>query len=151
MRRTPVLRSDHGDRCCGSRCVDPCGPQVRPWLCCYDARVVGLVVVVTGSATVATLYPAATLCWSGAPPSVTTLCDGWRLISVAASDFMIAFCGRCRLFFGNAIMDSLSLSCIASTRCVRLSVGRRQCCGKRLKDPDILWPPVSGTKHVMLQ
>ena len=71
-------------------------------------------------------------------------------ISNVANDFMIDFLRPCRLFFGNAMMASLGSLYTASTCCVGLGVRRRQCCGKRLKDQEILWPPVSGTKNFMV-
>ena len=112
---------------------------------------VGLVVVVTGDAGVATLDSVATLYSLGSPHSVDTLCGGCRSILVVASYLMMAFRRRCLRFFGTAMMDSLSSSCTAAACCVGLSVGRRQCCGKRSKDSDILRPPVSGTKNFMLR
>ena len=50
-------------------------------------ELVGLVVVVTGGASVATSV--ATLCSLGLPPSVATLCGGCRSISIVASDLIM--------------------------------------------------------------
>ena len=101
---------------------------------------VGLVVVVTGCAT------SATLCWLGPSSFVTTLCDGCMYISNVANDFMMDCWRRCSLPFASAVISSLSSLCTASTCCIRLSVRRRQCYKSKSKDPEILWSPVLATK-----
>ena len=99
---------------------------------------VGLVMVVTGGADVVTPCSVTTLCLLGSSPSMATLYGGCRSISIIASDLMMAFCRRCRLFFGKAMMNSLKYSCTVSTCCVGLSGVAKQYYEKRSKDPDTL-------------
>ena len=110
----------------------------------------GFVVVVTLGAAVVTLCSVATFWWMSSPPSVAALCGSCMSILIVASDFIMDFWRRCRLFFGNVMIASLNSPCTALTCYVRLSIGNRQCCGKRLTEPNTLWLPVLGTKNFML-
>ena len=110
---------------------------------------VGLVDVVTG---VDSGCSPGLFAWPpSVPPSVATLCSSWRFVSIVVSNFIIDFCRRCFLFLGSAMMASRSLLWTASTHCVGLRVGSKQCWGNKLYDPDVRYPPVLGTNTFILR